>query len=105
MTDAPPLESVLIVDDHALIRDGLRGNLSSAFPACTIAEAGSFAEALAQLEAMPAPDLVLLDRDSLHVQGGRAVRIDRDTGRAAQWLRQTMVDLTMIDGEVVHSTL
>ena len=61
MTDAPPLESVLIVDDHALIRDGLRGNLSSAFPACTIAEAGSFAEALAQLEATPDPDLVLLD--------------------------------------------
>ena len=61
MTDAPPLESVLIVDDHGLIRDGLRAILSSAFPACTIAEAGSFAEALGQLEAMPDPDLVLLD--------------------------------------------
>jgi DNA-binding NarL/FixJ family response regulator len=61
MTDAPPLESVLIVDDHALIRDGLRAILSSAFPACTIAEAGSFTEALGQLEAQPDPDLVLLD--------------------------------------------
>jgi DNA-binding NarL/FixJ family response regulator len=61
MTDAPSLESVLIVDDHALIRDGLRAILSSAFPACTIAEAGSFAEALTQLEALPDPDLVLLD--------------------------------------------
>jgi DNA-binding NarL/FixJ family response regulator len=61
MTAAPPLESVLIVDDHALIRDGLRAILSSAFPACAIAEAGSFAEALGQLEAMPDPDLVLLD--------------------------------------------
>jgi DNA-binding NarL/FixJ family response regulator len=61
MTAAPPLESVLIVDDHALIRDGLRAILSSAFPACAIAEAGSFAEALAQLEALPDPDLVLLD--------------------------------------------
>lgn len=61
MTDAPPLESVLIVDDHALIRDGLRAILSSAFPACAIAEAGSFTEALGQLEAEPDPDLVLLD--------------------------------------------
>ena len=61
MTAAPPLESVLIVDDHALIRDGLRAILSSAFPTCAIAEAGSFAEALGQLEALPDPDLVLLD--------------------------------------------
>lgn len=61
MTDAPPLESVLIVDDHALIRDGLRAILLSSFPACTIAEAGSFAEALGQLETAPDPDIVLLD--------------------------------------------
>jgi DNA-binding NarL/FixJ family response regulator len=61
MTQAPSLESVLIVDDHGLIRDGLRAILSSAFPACTIAEAGSFAEALGQLETLADPDLVLLD--------------------------------------------
>lgn len=61
MTEAPSLESVLIVDDHALIRDGLRAILSSAFPACAIAEAGSFAEALGQLEVLADPDLVLLD--------------------------------------------
>lgn len=63
MADAPPLESVLIVDDHGLIRDGLRAILSSAFPDCIVAEAGSFAEALGQLETMPDPDLVLLDLD------------------------------------------
>ncbi|ANK14150.1 DNA-binding response regulator [Erythrobacter neustonensis] len=39
----------------------MRAILSSAFPACAIAEAGSFAEALGQLEAGPDPDLVLLD--------------------------------------------
>lgn len=61
MTDAPPLENVLIVDDHGLIRDGLRAILLSSFPACSIAEAGSFTEALGQLEAMPDPDIVLLD--------------------------------------------
>jgi DNA-binding NarL/FixJ family response regulator len=61
MTGTPSLESVLIVDDHALIRDGLRAILMSSFPDCTIAEAGSFTEALGELEAMPDPDLVLLD--------------------------------------------
>jgi DNA-binding NarL/FixJ family response regulator len=61
MTDAPPLERVLIVDDHGLIRDGLRAILLSSFPACDIAEAGSFVEALGVLEAAPDPDLVLLD--------------------------------------------
>lgn len=61
MTEAPSLERVLIVDDHGLIRDGLRAILLSSFPDCDIAEAASFTEALGQLEAMPDPDLVLLD--------------------------------------------
>lgn len=61
MTEAPPLERVLIVDDHGLIRDGLSAIILSSFPECEIAEGGSFAEALDQLEAMPDPDLVLLD--------------------------------------------
>jgi DNA-binding NarL/FixJ family response regulator len=61
MTDALPPEKVLIIDDHALVRDGMRAVLLGQFPDCEIAEAGSFAEALGQLEAMPDPDLVLLD--------------------------------------------
>lgn len=61
MTDAPPLASVLIVDDHGLVRDGLKAILLSSFADCAIAEAGNFSEALGQLEAMPDPDLVLLD--------------------------------------------
>lgn len=61
MTEAQSLERVLIVDDHGLIRDGLRAILLSSFPDCEIAEAASFTEALERLEAMPDPDLVLLD--------------------------------------------
>ncbi|MEE4317393.1 MAG: response regulator transcription factor [Erythrobacter sp.] len=61
MADALTPEKVLIVDDHALVRDGMRAVLLSSFPDCEIAQAGSFAEALEQLEAMPDPDLVLLD--------------------------------------------
>ncbi|MFL0672186.1 MAG: response regulator transcription factor [Erythrobacter sp.] len=61
MSDAAAPERVLIVDDHALVRDGLRAILSVAFPACEIAEAGDFAEALDQLGSMAEPDVVLLD--------------------------------------------
>ena len=61
MTEVQALERVLIVDDHGLIRDGLRAILLSSFPDCDIAEAASFTEALERLEAMPDPDLVLLD--------------------------------------------
>lgn len=61
MSDAAAPERVLIVDDHALVRDGLRAILTVAFPACEIAEAGDFAEALDQLGSMAEPDVVLLD--------------------------------------------
>jgi DNA-binding NarL/FixJ family response regulator len=61
MTETQSLERVLIVDDHGLIRDGLSAILLSSFPDCRIAQAGCFTEALGQLEAMPDPDLVLLD--------------------------------------------
>ena len=61
MTEVQALERVLIVDDHGLIRDGLRAILLSSFPDCDIAEAASFTEALERLEAMPDPELVLLD--------------------------------------------
>lgn len=61
MTDAAAPERVLIVDDHALVRDGLRAILTAAFPECEMAEAGDFGEALDQLAAMAEPDVVLLD--------------------------------------------
>ncbi len=61
MSPAPPPEKVLIVDDHTLVRDGLRTILLSSFPECEIAEAGDFGEAIGQLNAMHDPDLVLLD--------------------------------------------
>ncbi len=53
----------MIVDDHALVRDGLRAILTAAYPDCDIAEAGDFAEALDRLGTMSEPDVVLLDLD------------------------------------------
>lgn len=58
-TQAP--ERVLIVDDHSLIRDGLRSIISGRYPAADILEAGDFAEALEMLGTVGEVDLVLLD--------------------------------------------
>ncbi|MGY6638012.1 MAG: response regulator transcription factor [Erythrobacter sp.] len=61
MIAAAPPDKVLIVDDHALVRDGLRAILLAQFPDCEITEAGDFAEALERLGDGAEPDIVLLD--------------------------------------------
>ncbi|MFN3991092.1 MAG: response regulator transcription factor [Erythrobacter sp.] len=61
MIEAAVPERVLIVDDHALVRDGLRAILTAAYPDCAITEAGDFAEALERLGTIAEPDVVLLD--------------------------------------------
>ncbi|MEE4154221.1 MAG: response regulator transcription factor [Erythrobacter sp.] len=61
MTDSLDVDRVLIVDDHSIVRDGLRAAVLSAAPACAVCEAASFAEALDQLGKTVDFDLVLLD--------------------------------------------
>lgn len=58
MAASPPLQ-FLLIDDHALLRTGLRLVLESALPGVAIREAASMAEALHSPDATP--DLVLLD--------------------------------------------
>lgn len=55
------MERVLIVDDHPLVRDGLRSVIAVSFDGCEIFEAASLEEALATLEKQSNFDLVLLD--------------------------------------------
>lgn len=52
---------VLLVDDHALFREGVALLLAPLRAGLTVAEAGSVEEALAQVDAGLAPELVLLD--------------------------------------------
>jgi DNA-binding NarL/FixJ family response regulator len=56
---APP--TFLVVDDHALLRDGIALNLRTLYPACQVLAAGSVREATEVLAREPAVDLVLLD--------------------------------------------
>jgi DNA-binding NarL/FixJ family response regulator len=50
----------LLVDDHAIVRDGLKQVLAGAFPDAAITEAGNAKEAL-EFAAKTKPDVVLLD--------------------------------------------
>lgn len=58
--DARPPLNVLVVDDHDIVRLGVRHVLSSLDRPCAVREASSLREALAALSAAPA-DLVMLD--------------------------------------------
>ena len=54
-------DSILIVDDHALVRDGMRTLLQGCFAQCNILEAANYAEAREALAGHADVDLVLLD--------------------------------------------
>ena len=51
---------LFLVDDHPLVRDGLRARLGSMPGLDIVGEAGSAAEALAQVDSVR-PDLMLMD--------------------------------------------
>jgi len=55
------MERVLIVDDHSLVRDGMRSLLEISFPECEILEAGALTEAVDALSRGDEVDMVLLD--------------------------------------------
>lgn len=55
------MERVLIIDDHSLVRDGMRSLLEISFPECDILEAGALAEAIEVLSQGDDVDMVLLD--------------------------------------------
>lgn len=59
-TTATPAARVLLVDDHAIVRRGLRAILELEPGICVVAEAGTWSEALRALE-RARPDVILLD--------------------------------------------
>ena len=68
--------SLLLIEDHELVRIGLRFAIESSFPGALIAEAGSLADGLAHLREAK-PDVVLLDAglpDATGVVGLQTIR-------------------------------
>ncbi|MGW0706756.1 response regulator [Streptomyces sp. NPDC002643] len=68
MSDQPPI-SLLIVDDHPVVRDGLRGMFESAPGFVVLGEASNGVEAVASAAELD-PDVVLMD---LRMPGGGGV--------------------------------
>lgn len=73
------MERVLIVDDHSLVRDGMRSVLEVSFPDCEILEAGALAEAIAALSRGDDVDMVLLDLNIPDVTRFSGLTALRDT--------------------------
>jgi NarL family two-component system response regulator LiaR len=68
MTKAPktrilmPMQTIVLVDDHVMIRRGLAARLGSTGRFCVVGEAATLGEARGLLESLEnAPDLVILD--------------------------------------------
>lgn len=70
MTDLGPLVHVLLVDDHALFREGMELVLQRLDPAVCVSHAGHVDLGVARLRDAPAPNLVLAD---LHMPGMRGI--------------------------------
>lgn len=67
----PPKISVLLVDDHPIVRAGIRGMLAGEPDLTVVGEAGSGAEALAAVRTL-APHVVLMDLRMPGIDGATA---------------------------------
>ncbi|MGD9987764.1 response regulator [Pseudonocardia sp.] len=84
---------VLIVDDHPVVRDGLRGVLTAEADLAVVGEAGNGAEALARLAAFDEPvDVVLMDLRMPVMGGVEAIRQLRRNGAGPRVLVLTTFD-------------
>jgi DNA-binding NarL/FixJ family response regulator len=91
---------VLLVDDHPLVREGLRARLSSVPGIEVVGEAGDAAQAHAQVDGL-APDLVLMDVGMRHVNGIELTARLRERHPSLRVLMLSMYD----NPEYVHRAL
>lgn len=81
---APPAGRLLIVEDHALMREALRMMTEASRQFSSIVEAGSLSAALAQLRSDPEPPrLVILDLGLPDADGYTALRLVLEHGAGA----------------------
>ena len=82
---------VLIVDDHPVVRDGLRGMLSGEADLEVVGEAGDGAEVLATVDALR-PDVILMDLRMPGMGGVDAIRALAERRSPARVLVLTTYD-------------
>lgn len=82
---------LLIVDDHPVVRDGLRGMFAGDPDFAVLAEASNGREAVTKAEAFK-PDVVLMDLRMPDMDGVSAIKAMADRGVAARVLVLTTYD-------------
>jgi DNA-binding NarL/FixJ family response regulator len=93
---------VLVVDDHAVVRRGLRSLLAAADGMECVGEAADGASALELVERL-APDVVLLDLSMPGRDGVEVTRAIRRTGRAVRVLVLTSFGQPDLVLEAIHA--
>jgi DNA-binding NarL/FixJ family response regulator len=83
--------SVVIADDHPLIRQGLATVLNSQSGIAVVGEAGDGEEAVRQVKGLK-PDVVIMDLHMPHMEGAAAIRVIR-----RQFPKTRVMILTMYD--------
>ena len=91
MTDRDPQVRLLIVDDHPVVRDGLRGMFEGEEGFEVVAEATNGADAISKARAHD-PDVVLMDLRMPEMDGVSAIRKMTDLGIRARVLVLTTFD-------------
>jgi DNA-binding NarL/FixJ family response regulator len=85
----PDVIRVILADDHAVVRAGLRAMLSTAHDIRVVGEASNGTEAIAMVAREPA-DVIVMDLSMAHVDGISATRQIIATGSSAKVLVLTM---------------
>jgi DNA-binding NarL/FixJ family response regulator len=88
-----PRVRILIVDDHPMVREGLRGMLSTASNLEVVGEAGTAHDAVAQAQALQ-PDVILLDIQLPDMDGVTALPQLKSVAATARVLMVTMHEET-----------
>jgi DNA-binding NarL/FixJ family response regulator len=96
-----PLIRIAVVDDHPVVRDGIRGMLERDARMAVVGEAGNGPEAVALVRATD-PDLVLMD---LRMPGGDGVSAIRELRRAHRTRPRILVLTTYDTDRDIHTAI
>jgi DNA-binding NarL/FixJ family response regulator len=96
MTEPAPVTRVVLVDDHSLVRAGVRAELSSRLD--IVGEAGDITEAIACI-LRTAPDVVLLD---VHLPGGTGDAVIHAVHESAPEVRFLALSVSDAEDDVIR---